>query len=395
MKLLPLYTLLAVAASASAASSAPCVGDSFDLPLPGADGVVIKYADVPSAQFPGIWQEGIILGYSYRLFANGEGELKLPGEFSNWSISFNCNGADGQCSFTGDLQAPERAKEISAVLGRCLLGQKISAGDFEPVPDLLSNKVTETARPADMAPVAAGPSKTDVEAQELTPSDKSAPAKAPAPPAKAATPEVAKTPAPVADVPAPPAKVAPPSAAKVAPPSAAKVAPSQATESPTPAAKTPAPAATPAPATAPAPPAKAATPEVAKTPAPVADVPAPQAKEVPSQAAESPAPAAKTPAPAPTNAPAPEPIQDKSEFASIVAEKDKPLSDFCGVAAVPLGPAPETLQRLLIQSGERIGSVDGILGSRTNRALISVLGKASSKMTIEEAIERLDIYLCR
>ena len=60
-----LATALVVGAPIAASAQVPCVAAGFDQPLATAEDVMTRYADVPAARFPGLWQEGRIRDYIY------------------------------------------------------------------------------------------------------------------------------------------------------------------------------------------------------------------------------------------------------------------------------------------------------------------------------------------
>jgi hypothetical protein len=116
---------------ASTGAATPCVGDSFDQPIPGATDVVIRHSDIPSSQFPGLWQEGRIEGLSYRLFANGDGDIRSDNrETREWQIAFVCSGETEGCVETIDGRPPEAAASISASLQSCFLGEELVVPDI-------------------------------------------------------------------------------------------------------------------------------------------------------------------------------------------------------------------------------------------------------------------------
>ena len=125
----------------------PCVGPAFDQPLPGAENVQRRYADVPSARYPGIWQEGRVAGFTYRLFMDLTAEVNDGSTNPAWQVFLACDPASGLCDESFDGLAPIAASRTAQVLGRCLLGGPVTAEDFAP---------SENARPATGLPPGAG-----------------------------------------------------------------------------------------------------------------------------------------------------------------------------------------------------------------------------------------------
>lgn len=108
----------------------PCVGPAFDRPLPGAEDVERRFADVPSARYPGLWQEGRVAGFTYRLFMDLTAELNDGSARPDWQVFLTCDAAAGTCAESFDGLAPVAASRTAQVLGRCLLGEAITAADF-------------------------------------------------------------------------------------------------------------------------------------------------------------------------------------------------------------------------------------------------------------------------
>lgn len=113
--------LLAGFIHANGAVAEPCVTATFDRPVPGASDVVTRQVDVPSPQFPGLWQEGNLDGFFYALYANGEGLLQPSRTSETWQISIRCDDSAARCDLdeVGD-PSPEAVK-TAQFLGECLL----------------------------------------------------------------------------------------------------------------------------------------------------------------------------------------------------------------------------------------------------------------------------------
>jgi hypothetical protein len=125
----------------SPAFAEPCVGPAFDVPLPGAQNVSTRHADVPSPQFPGLWQQGNIEGYFYALFANGEAVLKATQRSLEWDVKVSCEAGQETCVITANGAVPTDANRVADILGRCLLGKPRKDSPklevvVEPTPEL-------------------------------------------------------------------------------------------------------------------------------------------------------------------------------------------------------------------------------------------------------------------
>ncbi|MEF3049204.1 hypothetical protein [Pseudotabrizicola sp. L79] len=123
---------LAGLAQGSVAAAETCVGAGFDQPFPGATAVVTRQADVPTPQFPGLWQEGLIGGYFYELYANGEASLKADPAGEAWQITVDCK--EGACAQTVQGNPPDGASQIAAQLGQCLVSPVVTPILADPVP---------------------------------------------------------------------------------------------------------------------------------------------------------------------------------------------------------------------------------------------------------------------
>lgn len=108
-------------AAAPAAAATPCVGTGFDHPFPGATGVVTRFADVPSPQFPGLWQEGTINGHGYRMYANGEASVQEAGPEPGWAVFLRCDLPGKSCTTTTEGTPPDAAIAIAGVMERCFI----------------------------------------------------------------------------------------------------------------------------------------------------------------------------------------------------------------------------------------------------------------------------------
>ena len=109
-------------------AAAPCVGPALDRPLPGAQDVRQVSADVPTARFPGLWQQGRVDGLVYRIFGDGTAVLSDDPGAPRWQIRVDCAEPTCRTAVTG---APDAgADRVAAALGRCLTGQAVTATDL-------------------------------------------------------------------------------------------------------------------------------------------------------------------------------------------------------------------------------------------------------------------------
>lgn len=125
-------------------AAAPCVGAAFDQPFPEATNVVTRVVDAPSSQFPGLWQEGLISGWPYRLFANGNGDIRSNQRALEWQISFICPAETDDCKMTETGTPPEDAKRIANNLRNCALGQPLATNEIAADPERQSASVLRT-----------------------------------------------------------------------------------------------------------------------------------------------------------------------------------------------------------------------------------------------------------
>lgn len=112
----------------------PCVTATFDIPLAGAEDVVTKLVDVPSPQFPGLWQEGSINDFFYTLYANGEGILRPTRNSTEWQISIKCELGSETCAIAETGEPSTDGVETAAHLAACLRGIEVPAAEEPPAP---------------------------------------------------------------------------------------------------------------------------------------------------------------------------------------------------------------------------------------------------------------------
>jgi hypothetical protein len=156
-----LATAIAACVPAAAIAQEPCVGYGFDTPLPGAENVLTRYADVPAARFPGRWQEGQIFDYIYRLYPDLTGAVGDPPRMTDWRVIVTCSAESQDCQYEQTEEAPQLAVAIAQALGHCLLGDMVTTGTFE---DLLSQPVPEPAPQTASTPTDTPPETTEADA---------------------------------------------------------------------------------------------------------------------------------------------------------------------------------------------------------------------------------------
>jgi hypothetical protein len=141
-------TVCAGLVQAGVAAAAPCVSEAFDQPMPGATSVVTRRADVPSPQFPGLWQEGVFGGYFYALFANGEGALQAAPDSPEWVITFVCDEFAKTCERVqeGGEPPPDTAALVDR-LERCFISPETAGEPIAPPapPPVVEAPITEVA----------------------------------------------------------------------------------------------------------------------------------------------------------------------------------------------------------------------------------------------------------
>ena len=334
--------LLGGASLMSSAIAAPCVGAGFDVPFPGAVGVETRHADVPSAQFPGLWQQGQIDGYAYQVFANTTGVLQEFQSPSAWSIALDCQ--QSLCIREIKGSPPGLAWTASQRLERCLAPPVVAVPVAPPEPAM----VTATPKPATPKPATPKPAPTK---PALT---KPAPIKP------------AAQPVPTKPAPAEPALTKP----ALTKPALTKPAPTK-----------------PAP-TKPAP----------TKPAPAEPVPTNPTPIKPATTASSPlAPAAPTvSAKTADKQAATERRLEPQRVDQCVGPQDlgSAAAD-CSLASIPEADPVVMLQRLLVLAGADPGVVDGAYGRQTQQAVLQVLGFAGRNLEVPEAIFAVKAFLCQ
>lgn len=173
--------------TATDASADPCVGAGFDKPFPGAVGVSTRHVDVPSPRFPGLWQEGSLGGYGYRLYANGEVQIDDPAPEPTWSITLLCGQIGTPCTETTEGTPPNAALTTARRLGQCFVApDEVKAVPTEPEAPLTAPSTEGWALGQPPTPPEPEGSAPDVLSEEISEeAATSAPEDAPADPAQA------------------------------------------------------------------------------------------------------------------------------------------------------------------------------------------------------------------
>jgi hypothetical protein len=95
--------------------------------------VVSHVSDVPSAQFPAFWQDGVVSGYAYTIFASAEGTLRPTDAFQDWEMTITCDVSAQTCEMSRVGIPPEGAKIVARSIGQCLLGAEVETAAPFPV----------------------------------------------------------------------------------------------------------------------------------------------------------------------------------------------------------------------------------------------------------------------
>lgn len=137
------------AALPAIAGAEPCVGPNFDRDLPGAVSVERRSSDVPTARYPGIWQEGRIAGFAYQIASDYSAVLSDSHDAPSWQIAVLCSPDEGASCDRTTAGAPDPAAgAIADALTRCLMGEAVTAADFtRPDPATISGLPAETGVP--------------------------------------------------------------------------------------------------------------------------------------------------------------------------------------------------------------------------------------------------------
>ena len=104
------------------AAAASCVGADGETPLPGATGVEIRHADVPSALFGGTWQQGVLDGLAYQIHANGSAIIGDAPAMAGWRLDLTCDPQARRCNRVASGDAPAASAGVAARIEACLLG---------------------------------------------------------------------------------------------------------------------------------------------------------------------------------------------------------------------------------------------------------------------------------
>lgn len=310
----------------------PCVGADLATPLPKATEVAQTTMDIPAARFPGIWQQGQLNGFAYRIFPDLTAVVFDERANTGWRIDLLCT-ASARCVQTVVGAAPETASAAAKAIGECLVPVEESPGPPSPAPP--------AAPPHD--------GKADAVPTVIKPAAK------PAPVAKATVPKPAEKSVTGAAA-GKPAK--PVVAAKASPPS--------------PAGKKAAPSAPALPAT-PLPKAKMATPATSATLPKLVTNPdrlTPAKPDAPRKSAQG---LAAIPSSAPTETAALG--ASRPSIGTVAANVTSKSTRLCPAAsAQDRGSAMRAIQRLLVSLGSDPGPIDGVKGKRTVAALDAIVG---------------------
>ena len=135
------------------AYAATCVGPLFDQAFPEATAVEMRYVDVPSPAFPGLWQEGIVDGYFYQIFANREAIIKERRVDPTWTITISCQ--EGSCMRAVTGFPAHRAQRLSDAFEICLLDGDMTVAlappkseESEPTIEMSLPPTPSTKKPA-------------------------------------------------------------------------------------------------------------------------------------------------------------------------------------------------------------------------------------------------------
>lgn len=106
---------------AAALSDQACPGSDFSVPPAGATSVEVRHADVPTARFPGQWQQGRLGDLSYRIYPGGLGMIGLGPHMEAWRIEVACDSADLTCRYRYIGPVPADIQPRARQLTSCLL----------------------------------------------------------------------------------------------------------------------------------------------------------------------------------------------------------------------------------------------------------------------------------
>lgn len=117
-----------------AQAAEPCVGAGFDIPFPQARGVETRHVDVPSPRFPGLWQQGTLLGYPFKIYGNGEAALSAGGPEPQWDIAIRCDLHALDCTQESLGTPPQEALILAERLGLCFIAPNRLGAAEVPAP---------------------------------------------------------------------------------------------------------------------------------------------------------------------------------------------------------------------------------------------------------------------
>lgn len=149
------------------AAAAPCVGTDLQTPLPGASGVEVRHADVPSALFGGTWQQGRLGGFAYQIHANGSAVIGDAPAMAGWRVDLTCDPEARRCARVATGDGPAEALPLAGQIEACLLGP-------EPAPPARAEAAPAAESPS--APAEAARPAAEVEASSPPAAEPPAPA---------------------------------------------------------------------------------------------------------------------------------------------------------------------------------------------------------------------------
>ncbi|MTE01089.1 hypothetical protein GIY56_12360 [Paracoccus sp. YIM 132242] len=188
--------LLLAAVPAAALSAQSCPGPDLSVAPAGATAVELRHADVPSARFPGQWQQGRLGDLSYRLYPGGFGAIGEGTHMETWRIEISCDPDNRTCTYRSFGAVPEGMQPRARQLGRCLLGPEPPATPAAPAKES-APPAAEPEAPARQPAPAAPKAATPVSPEPAAPGTP-APEPAPASPQAASRPARETAPVPAA-----------------------------------------------------------------------------------------------------------------------------------------------------------------------------------------------------
>ena len=81
----------------------------------------------PFLSVPWSWQEGLIEGFFYAIYANGDGSIRPRPTPQDWYIDIKCDATDQSCSRKIEGSPPTGAIRVTNLLEQCLLRPKANS----------------------------------------------------------------------------------------------------------------------------------------------------------------------------------------------------------------------------------------------------------------------------